>query len=60
MLNDPMERDRCDICERVARLTTCECCGVSYCGNCGLNPEAGSRCDCPNTDCNLSPINEED
>lgn len=51
-----MERDRCELCGRVARLTRCECCGLWYCGTCAAEPDEGGH-DCPNEDedCNLCP-----
>jgi hypothetical protein len=55
MPDDPLERDRCEMCGRVARLVVCECCGLCYCSACGMAPDEGGY-DCPNVDCNLYPV----
>jgi hypothetical protein len=54
MRDDPMARDRCDLCGRVARLSTCDCCGLVYCATCAAEPDEAGM-DCPDEDCNLHP-----
>ena len=55
MRDDPMARDRCDLCGRVARLSTCDCCGLVYCATCAAEPDEAGM-DCPDEDCNLHPL----
>ena len=47
-------QERCDLCGRVARLSTCDCCGLVYCATCAAEPDEAGM-DCPDEDCNLHP-----